>query len=150
RNPESHAVWEVSAAEGDVVLFGQHLKASGAGKFVFSAALEVAFASQGGGGMRMTVTSRDAAPQIFDRLLGYKPSPEELAEFAGTYESSELAATYRFAVKVGKLTETIGWQEPGALEASQKDEFHGGPTGASFVFRRDAQGRVTAVDVFAG
>ena len=150
RNPESHAVWEVSAAEEDLMLFGQHLKASGPGKFALSSALQVAFASEGNGGMRMTVTSRDAAPQVFDRLGAFRPSPEELAQYAGTYESSELAATYKFAVKDGKLTQAIGWQEAAALDPSQKDEFHGGPTGAAFVFRRDAEGRVTAVEVFAG
>jgi CubicO group peptidase (beta-lactamase class C family) len=149
RNAESHAVFEVSAAGDDLVLFGQHLKATAAGKFTFSPGPELEFTPQGNAGMRMTLHSTDAASQIFDRFEAFKPSAEELAQYAGTYESSELQAKYKFAVRDGKLTLAMNWQEPAVLAPSERDEFHGG-AGVSFVFRRDAQGHVAAVDVFAG
>ena len=150
RNAESHAVYEVTAGGDDLVLFGQHLKAAGAGKFTFSPGAELEFSSQGSAGMRMTIRSPDTAEQIFDRFEAVKPSAEYLAQYAGSYQSDELQAKYEFAVKDGKLTLALNWQEPIALAPSVRDEFHGDAVGASFVFRRDAQGHVSSVDVFAG
>jgi hypothetical protein len=150
RNPESHSVWEISAAGDDLVLFGQHLKAAGPGHFSFSPGPELQFAAQGNAGMRMTITSTDSAPQVFERFEALKPSAEELAQYAGTYESTELQAKYKFAVKDGKLTLARNWQEPVTLDPSARDEFRGGGAGAAFVFLRDAQGHVSGLDVFAG
>jgi CubicO group peptidase (beta-lactamase class C family) len=150
RNAESHSVVEVSAAGDDLVLFGQHLKGAGPGRFTFSPGPELEFTSQGNAGMRLTVRATDAAPQILDRFEAVKPSAEELAQYAGTYQSDELQAKYKFAVKDGKLTLAINWQEPTVLAPSVRDEFHGGAGGAAYVFRRDAQGHVAGVDVFAG
>jgi CubicO group peptidase (beta-lactamase class C family) len=150
RDAVSHTVYEVTAAGDDLVLFGQHLKGTGPGRFTFSSGPELEFASPGGGGMRVTLHWPDAAAQVFDRFEAAKPSAEELAQYAGTYQSEELQAKYTFAVKDGKLTLAMNWQEPAALAPSERDEFRAAARGASYVFRRDAQGRVMAVDVFAG
>jgi CubicO group peptidase (beta-lactamase class C family) len=150
RNAESHAVFELSATGEDLVVFGQHLKALGPGRFSFSPGPELQFTPHDNQGMRVTVTSTDAAPQILERFQAFKPSPEDVAPYAGTYESDELQAKYEFMVKDGKLLLAVNWMEPAALEPTVRDEFRGGAAGASFVFRRDAQGKITAVDVFAG
>jgi len=150
RNAESHAVFEVSAAGDDLVLFGQHLTAAGAGRFTFSPGPELEFIAQGGTGMRVTMRATDAATQIFDRFEALQPSAADLAQYAGTYRSDELQAKYTFAVKDGKLTLAMNWLEPSVLAPSVHDEFRAAATGASYVFRRDAQGHVTGVDVFAG
>ena len=63
--------------------------------------------------------------------------------------SAELQATYRFAVKDGKLTLAMNWQEPAVLEPTVLDEFQG-PFGTAIVFRRDAAGHITGCDLFAG
>jgi len=150
RNAESHAVYQVSTASGDLVLFGQHLQPLGPARFSVTPEVEVQFAPQGNHGMRATVSSPDAAPQVLETFEAAKPSAEDLAQYAGTYESSELEAKYKFAVKEGKLTLAMNWQEPSALEPSVRDEFNGGGGGVSYVFRRDAQGHVSGLDVFAG
>jgi CubicO group peptidase (beta-lactamase class C family) len=150
RNAESHSLFEASAEGDDLVLFGQHLKAAGPGRFTFSPGPELEFTPQGKTGMRMTVHSTDAVAENFDRFEAVQPSAAELAQYAGTYRSDELQAKYTFAVKDGKITLAMNWQEPSALAPSVRDEFHGGAAGASYVFRRDAEGKVAGVDVFAG
>ena len=77
------------------------------------------------------------------------PSQPDLAQYAATYQSDELQAKHKIAVKDGKLTLALNWQEPFALAPSERDEFQAAATGASFVFQRDARGHVAAVDVFA-
>ena len=150
RSPESHSVYELTASGDDLILFGQHLKALAPSRFSFSPGPELQFDSQSNSGMRVTVTSTNSAPQVFERFDAYKASAAELAQYAGTYESTELQAKYKFAVKDGKLTLARNWQEPTALEPSVRDEFRGGGAGAAFVFLRDAQGHVSGLDVFAG
>ena len=149
RNAESHSVYKISAVEGDLVLFGQHLKALGPGRFSFSPGPELGFEAQAKGAMRLTITSPDAAPQVFERFEPIQPLAEDLAQYAGEYASSELQATYRFAAKDGKLTLTRNWQEPAVLEPSVRDEFQG-QFGDAIVFRRDAKGDISGLDVFAG
>ena len=149
RNLESHSVYKISALEGDLVLFGQHLKALGPGHFSLSPGPELLFEAQANGAMRLTITSSDAAPQVFERFEPIKPSAEDLAQYAGEYTSSELQATYRFAFKDGKLTLTRNWQEPSVVEPSVRDEFQG-QFGDAIVFRRDAKGHVNGLDLFAG
>jgi len=149
RNSESHAVYQVSVAGDDLVLFGQHLKPLGPGRFSLTPEVEVQFASQASNKMRLTIKSPDTALQVLETFDEAKPSAEELAQYAGTYESNELQAKYRLSVKDGKLTLAMNWQEPSALEPSVRDEFHGG-AGAAYVFRRDAQRHMSGLDVFAG
>jgi hypothetical protein len=51
------------------------------------------------------------------------PSPEQLSEYAGEYESDELAATYRFRVKDGKLWLRVGSRRWERLDSTTSDEF---------------------------
>jgi CubicO group peptidase (beta-lactamase class C family) len=148
RDLESHSVYKISAADGDLVLFGQHLKALGPTRFSFSPGPELLFEAQANGGMRVTVTSPDTPPQVFERYEPIKPSVEDLAQYAGEYASGELQTTYRFAVKDGKLAVTTNWREPFVLEPGVRDEFQGA-NGTTFVFRRDAVGHIIACDLFA-
>jgi len=109
----------------------------------------IAFDRLQNGGIRATLTVEDSAPQVFVKFEPVKPSAEDLAQYAGEYTSSELQATYRFAVKDGKLTLATNWQEPSVLEPAVRDEFQS-PVGVAMVFRRDAPGHVTGCDLFAG
>jgi hypothetical protein len=59
----------------------------------------------------------------FDRVQLVDPSPDQLSEYAGEYESGELAARYRVKVSAGKLflrVNNLGW-EP--LDPTVRDEF---------------------------
>jgi hypothetical protein len=99
--------------------------------------------------MRLTLNFKDSAPQIFERYEPLQASAENSAEYAGEYTSAELEATYRFAVKDGKLTLATNWQEPALLEPTVRDEFQG-PNGTAIVFRRDVAGHITGCELFAG
>ena len=89
------------------------------------------------------------APEVFERYEPTNPSAGELAQYAGDYASDELQATYRFAVKEAKLRLAVNWQEPSVLEPTVRDEFQDA-SGTVFVFRRDAEGRITGCELFAG
>ena len=149
RNLESHSVLDVSAKDGDLVIYGLHFKPLGPRHFAADEGLDMSFASENGGPMRLTLSGDDTAPEILERFEPIKPSAEELAQYSGEYTSGELETTYRFAVKDGKLTLFNNWQEPAALDPSVRDEFQG-PQGMAILFRRNAAGRITGFDVFAG
>jgi hypothetical protein len=99
--------------------------------------------------LRLTLSSADSAPQVFEKFQAIEPSAEDLLQYSGEYKSAELQSTYIFAVKDGKLTLATNWQEPAVLDPIVLDEF-GGPFGTSVVFRRDAAGHVIGCDLFAG
>jgi CubicO group peptidase (beta-lactamase class C family) len=149
RSEESHAVYTLSALDGDLALFGQHLKSTSANHFAFPGGPELRFESSGGNGMSFTLESPDAAPQVFKRYQAISLAPADAAQYAGRFESGELEATYRIDVKDGKLVLRMGWEEPATLEATVRDEFRG-PNGEALVFRRDGKGQITGFDVFAG
>jgi CubicO group peptidase (beta-lactamase class C family) len=149
RNLESHSVLEISTSKEGVGAFGTLFKPRDATHFVATAGPEIAFDRQPNSGLRLTLNFKDTSPQIFERYEPLKASEESLARYAGEYTSTELQATYRFAVKDGKLTLATNWQEPAVLEPTILDEFQG-PFGTAIVFRRDAAGQVTGCDLFAG
>jgi CubicO group peptidase (beta-lactamase class C family) len=149
RHPESHSAYQLSAADGDIVALGTHFKPRDANHFVATPGAEIAFDRLQNGGMRATLTLPDSAPEVLERFEPLKPSAEELAQYAGEYASSELQATYRFAVKDGKLALATNWQEPAVLEPTVHDEFQS-PVGVVMVFRRDAAGNIIGCDLFAG
>lgn len=149
RSAESHSVYTLSASEGDLTLFGQHLKAAGANHFVFPGGPEFRFESGAGNAMRLTMESPDDAPQVFERYQAIQLAAANAAQYAGNFESSELEARYKIEVKEEKLMLRVNWQEPATLEPTVRDEFRG-PAGVVVVFRRDAKGQITGFDVFAG
>jgi len=77
-------------------------------------------------------------------------TPDELAAFAGTYESTELETTYRVTRDGDALRLTRGVQRAQlALRPSEpRDEFS--VSGATLRFSRDAGGRVSGITVDAG
>jgi CubicO group peptidase (beta-lactamase class C family) len=149
RNLDSHSVLEISASKEGVGAFGTLFKPRDATHFVATPGPEIAFDRQPNSGLRLTMNFKDTAPQIFERYEPLKASAENFAQYVGEYTSAELQATYRFAVKDGKLTLATNWQDPAVLEPIILDEFQG-PFGTAIVFRRDAAGHVTGCDLFAG
>ncbi len=148
RNLESHSVLEVSANDGELRLYSLHFKPLSPTHFSTAEGLDMNFDAHGAN-PRLILSSADSAPQILEKFQAIKPSVEDLSKYAGEYKSSELQATYRFAVKDGKLTLATNWQEPAVLEPTVLDEFQG-PFGTAIVFRRDAAGHITGCDLFAG
>ena len=108
-NPESHSAYQISASGGDLVALGAHFKPRDASHFVSTPGAEIAFDRLQNGVIRATLTFPDSAPQVLERFEPRQPSAEELAQYVGEYTSSELQATYRFAVKDGKLVLVTNW-----------------------------------------
>ena len=149
RNLDSHSVLEISASKEGVGAFGTLFKPRDATHFAVTPGPEIAFDRQPNSGMRLTLSFKDTSPQIFERYEPLKASAENFTQYIGEYTSAELQATYRFAVKNGKLTLATNWREPAVLEPTVLDEFQG-PFGTAIVFRRDAAGRITGCELFAG
>ena len=85
------------------------------------------------------------------------PSPAELADFAGSFFSAELDATYRFAVVDGGLVVRIEQQPALAVAAVAEDEFRvefesrgWAASPARLEFERDASGGVTGFSLSSG
>lgn len=149
RDPVTHAVIQSNVMDGDLELFGERFKARDESHFATSFGAEMAFQRRENGVIQMVLTSRDSPPETFETFEAAKPSAEELAEYGGEYESSELRAKYRCAVKDGKLTLTINWREPDVFEPTVRDEFRDS-AGVTIVFQRDAAGHVSGFEAFAG
>jgi CubicO group peptidase (beta-lactamase class C family) len=149
RNPTNHSVVKVSDHDGAIEIQQRRFQPIGTNRF--SALVEeqqIGFEPANAGGMRMTMSSADAAAQIFERFQSVIPEAEDIAKYAGEYVSDELQASYKFAVKDGRLTLTRNWQEPIVLEFNIHDEFRA-PHDIAIVFRRDASGQIAGCDVFA-
>lgn len=149
RNAESHAVLELKAANGGLETQGTHFTPRDATHFVTPSGVEISFAGEANAVPRFTLNAKDIAPQIYEKYEPIVVSEKDLGQYAGEYTSEELQVTYRFAVKDGKLTLAMNWQEPAVLEPTVRDEFKG-PFGAAIVFKRDKAGRITGCDLFAG
>jgi hypothetical protein len=99
--------------------------------------------------MQMSLEHPGQPAENFVAVETASPTAAQIAEFAGTYYSEELDATYRLAVENEKLTVRQKGQQPRALTPTTRDGFIG-PGGGTFEFQRDAQGRVSGFLVQAG
>jgi CubicO group peptidase (beta-lactamase class C family) len=151
RNAEEHSVVEVAAVKDGVRVRQNVFQLVGPNRFAaIRGRWEVRFDPLKDGAMRMALSAPFLAkPQVFERFQPIKIPAEELAQYAGEYVSDELQTTYKLAVKDGKLTLANKWQKPSVVEPSARDEFQG-PNDSAIVFRRDAAGRITGCEVFAG
>ena len=148
RGLEDHSALTVNASNNDLEIFGSHFKPRDGSHFLSNSGAEIAF-DRRPNGMRLTLTTVDTAPRIYETYQPVQLSSEDLAQFVGEYASAELEATYRLSAKDGKLTLMINWQEPHVLKPTVHDEFEG-PDGTAIVFRRNADGHITGCDLFAG
>jgi CubicO group peptidase (beta-lactamase class C family) len=131
----------------------RELVAIAADRFVMAGVpvrVEVAFpAVAAGARARMTVTVEGGKPSTLEAVDAASPTPDQLAEYAGTYYSEELDAIVRVKVANGTLHVASRYDPNGMpLEAAVRDEFS--QRGFSVTFKRDAGGRVTGLAVGAG
>jgi hypothetical protein len=79
----------------------------------------------------------------------FEPTPSELAAYSGAYRSDEAEATYTVEVgEAGVLVLRDRWGQGTALRPLYPDAFSGG--GSTFIFRRDASGRVQEMSLSQG
>jgi hypothetical protein len=84
---------------------------------------------------------------VAERIAEAKPSPAELARYAGTYDSNEIDATYTIAIEGSTLMLRRRRAEPVALIPTYADAF--AADGLLFTFERRG-GRITGMAVDDG
>jgi hypothetical protein len=93
----------------------------------------------------MRVSSEEDANHLFERVSEAHPTPEDLAAFAGEYDSREADVVYRAAVEDGKLVLHRRADEAIALTPTYKDGFRSSLGAIRFL--RDPSGRVTQMSI---
>jgi hypothetical protein len=81
------------------------------------------------------------------------PSPDQLKEYAGRYENDELAATYRLAVRDGRLWLRVNSRRWETLDPTVRDEFvhMQEPSDLRIItFLRNDKGEVTSLAIDIG
>lgn len=79
--------------------------------------------------------------QVLVKTEAFKPSADQLAEFAGIYRSDEMDAVFRMTIKDGVLRLERSKQRPNPLDPLVVDTFRAMPGVVQFT--RDAAGRVS-------
>ncbi len=112
-------------------------------------AVEVRVEPVGTGGMRWTdVPDSGAKPVSYERREEFKPTPSQLAEYAGSYRSDEIDPEYLLAVQDGRLVLERLKSTPSPLTPAIKDLFTN-PIG-NIRFVRDSGGKVTGFVLNSG
>ena len=141
-------------AEGDK-LFGmpgtqkRALKSVGNGRFVVAAGPgpQFVFDLTAAIGQRVTVEGQGTT-DVLERAEPFKPTAEQLQEFAGAYRSDEIEAVYRMMLRDGALRLERLKSQPSTLDPVVTDTFTAQP--GTIRFTRDASGRVTGFQLNAG
>jgi len=103
--------------------------------------VEIRFEPVGTGGMRwIDVPDSGAKPVAYERAEEFKPTPAQLADYVGQYQSDEIEPVYRMAIQDGKVVLERLKSGPSPLAPAIKDLFTN-PLG-NIRFVRDAQGKV--------
>jgi CubicO group peptidase (beta-lactamase class C family) len=113
--------------------------------------VEVGPAASGGrSALFVTTTDEDGdvEKETLQPVVLSSPAPVELADFAGSYASEEVDATWKLAVQDGKLVVRHRGLPGEALKPTVSGKFT--LAGMSFTFARDAGGRVTGFTLDEG
>lgn len=102
-----------------------------------------------GGKTQLQLSRNNRKPEMFERVEAFEPSVGQLSEFAGSYYSEELNATYKMSVEEGRLfvIDRNGVKRP--LAPTIRDSF-AVISGPQFEFSRDGAGKVSGFAVHAG
>lgn len=93
------------------------------------------------------------SPVRYVKAQRFKPSPQDLSEYTGSFYSEELDATYRVAATGGRLTVTSLWAaEPYTFAPLLRDRFEaqGRVPMSTLLFQRAADGKVEALRIHTG
>lgn len=101
--------------------------------------------SGGAGAMTMRVRSANGTEDTWERVERSKPTPDELAELAGTYQSADAEATVTVAIEGNAIRIKTRPDVVQTLSPLYADAFDS-PLGV-VIFRRDARRQVTAFSV---
>jgi len=125
RNPTTEGLWMLSVKDGklfDPGNGGSVVVPVAENRFkVVGQPVEMSFemSTDGTRAARLLVYSRSRPPQIYSYEKGFSPSVRELEEYAGSFSSDEIGATYTFFVRDGHL-----WlQRPNGLDIPLQPTF---------------------------
>ena len=105
-------------------------------------AVEIRLEPVGAGAMRwIDVPDSGAKPIAYERAEEFKPTPAQLADYVGQYQSDEIEPNYRMAIRDDRLVLERMKSGPSPLAPAIKDLFTN-PLG-NIRFVRDSQGKVT-------
>ena len=102
---------------------------------------DVAFRFERGAGEGVWKLSVGEPANVYERVAEFRPTVEQLREYAGSYVSAEIDPVYRIAVEDGGLVLKRLKSKPQRLRPTVADYFDGGY--ASLHFERDAAGRIS-------
>jgi len=105
----------------------------------------VSFEDTGVGRPRVHLDTWEAIDLIYDPVEPWEPTPEQLAEFSGTYHSADAETTYRIHVEDGQL---VVWRRPdvnGTLIPIYEDGFV--TAGWIVRFHRDGSGQISELSL---
>jgi len=94
-------------------------------------------------GYRALAADSDSVPFTLVAKEQWKPTPAQLAAFAGRYRSDEIPAVWTLTVEGDRLVASVRGALKGTLTPVYPDGFTGGGTLGSVWFTRDARGAVT-------
>lgn len=99
---------------------------------------------------KMAVDVPDEGSIPARRVEPFKPTEENLKEYAGTYYSDELDVKWYFPIEKGKLNVKIPRKPAAALQPVVKDKFSMVDGLGTIYFRRDSRGAVSGLAVSTG
>jgi CubicO group peptidase (beta-lactamase class C family) len=145
-NPVTHAAISFTASDDHLAWGTRPLRRIGDSRFQRLTGVTFDF---DGTGESMTVTGSQDNQTILaaNKLGAISVAERDLADYAGTYESTELDATYQLSVDGGQLTLRNRWNPKLTLAPLVRDEFETAGLG-TLVFRRDANGRISGLSLF--
>jgi CubicO group peptidase (beta-lactamase class C family) len=109
---------------------------------------EIIFAMRPDSKLQLLLTTRQGTTEIFEPVAAATPGAAELAEYVGSYFSEELDTVYQLRIEQGKLQFFMKDGQGHPLQPTFRDGFTF--SGASFEFKRDAQGKVSGFVYGAG
>ena len=96
---------------------------------------------------RYRVTTIDGDTVVYDRVEPWSPTRAQRAAFVGRYESEDAEASWRLFVRNDSLRVEVRRGVDFPLVARYRDAYSANDQGWLITFRRDARGRVMALDV---
>jgi CubicO group peptidase (beta-lactamase class C family) len=146
-DPRKQMVYSFTASDGNLNAWGAALRRMGPNQFMDLGSGKITF-EEADGGMRCVLELFGEAFFTGKRIAEPKPTDADLAAYTGKFKSEELGTTYEFLVKDGKLKLHRGWLPEDSLTPLTEDEFDSEEVG-TFVFRRDANHRVTGFGLYS-
>jgi CubicO group peptidase (beta-lactamase class C family) len=110
---------------------------------------EIRIERSANGTRRLRISPPNRPVQLMDSIEAFAPTPAQLADFAGSYYSEELDATYLLSLEGGTLQAVNRDERKRPLLPSYTDSFSM-MGGAQLEFQRDAQGRPSGFALHAG